>query len=270
MNWSRAKTILIILFLLADLFLLVNLVTSTYKSTAVTPEIIASTKQILKNQGIKIDTSLIPANVNPAPYAEADNVITDYDAFSKLFLGENFVKTGDFLYESNIGTLSFTGDSFSFEAKSSPDNTILDEKSAQSAVLTFLKGKGFDLSKAELYSEKTADGFTIILKNTVNSLPLFNSVITATVSRNNVVKLSGSWFNHIGVKGAVNELKTVTSILIDFIPMVTATPTEITGLEIGYIVPDSSIYHKSAVLIPVWQITEANGLQHYPDARNPE
>ncbi len=270
MNWYRAKTILIILFLFADLFLLATIITSTHQQTTVTPEIIASTAKILKNQGITINTDLIPDKIVSVPYAEADNVISDYDEFAKLFLGDDFTKSEEFLYKSHTGTIKLDGDSFNYSRNIPYNDASITEKNAQNIASEFLESKGFNISDAEIGTEKTTDNFTIIFRNTTNSLPLFNSVVTVKISGSDVTAVSGSWFNVTGAKGQDSKLKAVTSALIDFIPSITAIPTQITELTLGYTVLDNTLYHKSAALVPVWQIKEANGNVHYPDARNPE
>lgn len=270
MNWYRAKTILIILFLAADLFLLANIVGSTRKQTTVTPEVIASTIQVLKNHNIEINPSIIPNKTVSVPYAEADNVIFDYDEFARLFLGDSFTKSNDFLYKSQSGVIKFEGDSFSYASNISPNSTIPDEKSAQDIASKFLKSKGFNIKDAKVLTAKATDGITLTFKNSVKSKPLFNSAVNVKISGNDVISASGSWFNVTDAKGQDNRLKAVTSTLIDFIPSIQNVPTQITELTLGYIVPDSTLYHKSASLVPVWQIKEANGNIHYPDARNPD
>ncbi len=270
MNWYRAKTILIILFLFSDLFLLGNIIISTRRLTAVAPEIIESTIQILKNNNISIEKESIPENILSLPYAEADNVIYDFNAFSRAFLGEGAKKTDEFLYESNSGTIQFTGDGFTYKSISQSDSKKTNEKDARATAIEFLKSKGFDLSNAEIYSEKYSDEFSITLKNKVNSLPLFNSVITTKISGTQITEVSGTWFNISHTKGQENELKTVTSALIDCIPSVTNVPAKITELTLGYTIPDVTLYHKSATLIPVWEIQDEKGNIYYHDARNPE
>lgn len=270
MNWNRAKTILIILFLLSDLFLLGNIIASTRKLTAVTPEIIESTINILKNNNISIDSTIIPKNVLSAPYAEADNVIYDFDAFSKAFLGEDAEKTEEYSYKAEAGTIHFSGDSFTYKSTTPYEPVNTDEKNARITAIDFLKSKGFDLSDAEIHTNKSTNGFTFTFNNKAGSLPLFNSVISAKVSGTDVTEVWGTWFNVTNTKGQENELKSVTSALIDFIPLAKNIPTKVTGLCLGYTIPDSTLYHKSATLIPVWEIKEENGTVHYPDARNPE
>ncbi|MBO5060956.1 MAG: two-component system regulatory protein YycI [Clostridia bacterium] len=269
MNWNRAKTILIFLFLFTDLFLLANML-STYKSATISTEIIKSTAEILNANNIKIDVSAIPNKSLPAPYAEAENVISDYDSFSVAFLGDNAAKTGDYSYESKTGAISFSGDSFNYKAAAFSISSDADEKNAQETAIRFLKDKGFDLSSAKIETSKISSGFLITFENYANSLPVFNSHVSVEISGNSVSAAYGIWFNALDTRGQDNELKSVTSALIDFIPEAGGEAIEISGLELGYTVPESTSYHKSAVLVPVWRISEASGRQHFPDARTPE
>ena len=178
--------------------------------------------------------------------------------------------TQEHLYESPTGTVQFSGDSFSYKSKKSIVASHTDEKEARLLAITFLKDRGFDISKAEISTDATSGKVLVVFFSKLHSLPLFNSKVTIEISGKDVVSASGIWFNATNAKGQDNELKSVTAALVDFIPYVKSTPTKISSLELGYTVPDSSVYHKSAVLIPVWQITEENGSTHYPDARNPE
>lgn len=270
MNWSRAKTILIILFLLSDLFLLGNIIVSTRNSKSVTPEIIESTIKILNTNNISISSNIIPKNTPSAPYAEADNVISDFEAFAKLFLGNDIQKADENLYTSDRGEILFIGDSFRYKASTATESSNTDEKNAQAIAITFLKNKGFDLSDAEINTEKSESGSRVILKNTFSDLPIFNSLLEVDILGEQAISVSGTWFNVTGTNGPDNELKSITSSLIDFIPSVSKTPTKITNITLGYTVPDSDLYHKSAVLVPVWKITEDNKTDHYPDARTTE
>ncbi len=267
MNWYRAKTILIFLFLFADLFLLVNIIGSTRKQTSIAPEIITSTVHVLKNHGIEINTDLISQKIISPTYAEADNVITDYDEFAKLFLGDSVSKNDVLIYESAAGTMKFDGDSFNYTGKLESGTAISDEKSAQDFASKFLKEKGFDLSDSVTDIKKNPNGMDVTFTNTVKSLPVFNSVVAISISNDNVISVSGVWFNVTSAKGQDSNVKTVTSALIDFISSASSAPTQITGISLGYIVPESNFYHKASSLVPVWEIKEANGKIHYPNAR---
>lgn len=273
MNWSRVKTIFIILFLISDLFLLAILTISDRSLNAVSPEIIESTVQILENNSICIDPDIIPKKTKSVHYAEAENVISDYAAFAKAILGNSAAENGDNSYESELGTLTIDGNSFVFSANSALLNQDLQNtKDIEKNASNFLKNIGFDLSHAKSKSEKTDSGYAVTFSNYANGLPIFNSSVTVIFDGKSLASASGTWFNLIDASGQDNTLKSVTSMLIDLIPQMdtSAGSVRISNLTLGYNIPESSSYHKSAMLVPVWQVIEEGGAQHFPDARNPQ
>lgn len=273
MNWSRVKTIFILLFLISDLFLLTILGISDRSLNAVSPEIIESTVQILENNSIYIDPDIIPKKTKAAAYAEAENVISDYTAFAKAILGESAVETGVNTYESESGMLTITGNSFVYSANSAPSREAFQNtREVENAASDFLKNIGFDLSHAKSKSEKTDAGYAVAFSNYANGLPIFDSSVTVLFDGKSLASVSGTWFNLIDASGRDNTLKSVTSMLIDLIPQMetSAGGVTISSLSLGYSIPESSSYHKSAMLVPVWQVIEEGGAQHFPDARNPQ
>ncbi len=265
MNWSRAKTILIALFLVVDLFLLTTILKG---SDAITPEIISSTVDILSANGITVSADMIPSNVKSAPYSEAENVIESYDEFAKLLLGEDCYLSGDNSFSSNGATVSFSGNSFIYKNKNI-SNSIAGDKNPQNIASVFLKSIGFDLSDAKISYQASGNDANVTFSNYAGSLPVFNSSVTVSLSDEEITSISGTWFNVISTRGQDAALKSITSILIDSVADF-EKGTRITALDLGYTLPDSVAFHKSAVLIPVWQITTESGQMYYPDARNPE
>ncbi len=265
MNWSRAKTILIALFLIVDLFLLTTILT---ESDRISPEVISSTVEVLKNNGITIDRNIIPSKSQKTPYSEVENVITSYDEFAALLLGDSYTLSGDNSFSVGSKKVSFSGNSFIYESSISKDG-ISTDKNPQNVAAEFLKNIGFDLSGAEVSSQKSENSTAVTFYNYSNSLPVFNSSVTVSVSGEIVTSVSGMWFNTINTNEPDTALKSITSILIDTAADI-KTGTHISSLELGYSLPDSTVFHKSAVLIPVWQITSKDGKQYFPDARNPE
>ncbi len=272
MNWGRVKTIFIILFLISDLFLFGILVDSEWRQGVTSPEVIDSTVQILKNNGIGIDADVIPKKVSDVPYAEAENVITGYDSFAKLLLGDNMVKMQEIAYESPEGVITFSGNSFSFSSKAqaSPD-AAASEKEAESIAAEFLSELGFNLKNSEKHIEKTDAGYNVTFVCTIDGLPVFDTSVAVGISGNAVASASGVWFNLLNISGPDNSLKSAASVLIDSIQDIVATgEISLTGLSLGYSIPESHTYHKSAVLVPVWKIQSSTGDAYYLDARNPE
>ena len=178
MNWSRVKTVLIILFLCTDIFLLATYLTSKYASSTIAPEVIESTVEVLKSNDITVSSSVIPQKMPNVMSLDAENVISDYEAFAEKFLGKDMSKT-DYGYESVAGKLTFFGDRFNFKKNTVLDAVtdlipVTDEKMAKDTAISSLQQLGFDLKNARISTEKTKTGYTVTLENQANSLPIFN------------------------------------------------------------------------------------------------
>ena len=77
MNWSRAKTILIILFLCTNIFLLTTIILSSGRNSNVTEDIVASTVQILKENGVEISPDIIPRKTRILPVIDLEEQIEE-------------------------------------------------------------------------------------------------------------------------------------------------------------------------------------------------
>ena len=271
MSWSRIKTILIILFLFTDIFLLASILTAEKKETEISPEVLYAAKEILKSHNITLDESVILTQISSAPTLQADNGITDYDTFATLLLGDDYYLESPEVYSSEKGTLAFSGDSFSFklaEEKKSAETLTL--KAVKKTLFSKLKMLGFDVSRAKIILSAESDGiWTVKVQDFTENRPVFSSNIEASVSADGVLSLSGSWFNLRDTREQSGSIKGITGILIEFAAAY-SHPAEITAAEYGYSVFDNDNYHKSASLIPVGRITLKDGTDYFIDARGGE
>lgn len=270
MSWNRIKTILIVLFLFTDIFLASSILTSEKKKTELSPDVIDATVQILKGKNIILDKSVIPGKTASAHVLQADNAVTDYTSFAKLILGEDCSKKDGDTYASDKGEISFSGDSFSFNAISdSKPSETLTQKSAQKNAFSFLKELGFNMSTSKALSVSEKEGiWHIKIRDFAEKRPVFSSEINVSVSDSGILSLSGSWFNQKEIREQDSSLKSITGILIDFAEEYAGGKLyKITGLELGYSVFDNENYHKSASLIPVEKITVNKNAEYFMDAR---
>ena len=83
MNWGRAKTILIILFLCTNTFLLTAIILSSNNSSVVSEAIAKSTVDILKDNGIDVSEEIIPRRTDILPVV---NVISGGFGDERKFL----------------------------------------------------------------------------------------------------------------------------------------------------------------------------------------
>lgn len=269
MNWSKAKTILIILFVATDIFLLASLISSSSPKT-VPDEIIDASVSVLSTNEISIDKEIIPKKYQSMPYREADNVIISYDDFAKGILGEAFTKNSDGTYSNPIATLAFRENRFFYKTNAPYNDVLLDETTAQSMLFEFLDTLGFDLSSAHFDVIEESGIYTIQCQNYSGKTSIYNAKIVAKIHGDSISEISGTWFNVSGAKGADTEIKAVSTALVDFVSTQIQKPAIITKIELVYGIPIENSYHKSVVLVPSWCISLADGTSYLIDARNPE
>lgn len=266
MNWSRAKTILIIMFLCTAVFQSFVLYTSEKKANNLSPEIIASTVEILAENEIFIDAEIIPTKNYTLPLIEVENAISEYQDFAKLILGSELTKNSDTEFSSQVGTISFSGNRFDAKTTTPANANIKTELSAQKTAKEILTKIGIDLKDTSADVKKSDDGYELNFINMPQDVPVLNSNLTLSMTPDSV-SLRGNWFNITDKSGTV-KLKSITAVLIDCIKENIEKPAKITDIKLGYIIPESDKFQKSASLVPVWQFTFENGKQLIIDARS--
>ena len=277
MNWSRVKTILIMLFLFTDIMLAFGIIMSDHRASVIEPEIISNAVQLLSERGITINPDIIPKKNKNADYVEAVNVISDYGSFAEVIMGETPDKIDDFSYETEHDTIVFSGDRFVYSIKKAVLPCSGDESHAQETAAEFLSGHGFNISHADIKCEKNEYGFDVIFSGMSEKKPIFNSNIRVSVTGTEgssgeaavVTKVAGSWFNPTDEKGSEIKLKSIPGILVELISLIDSSEkTSVTGLTLGYTVFEDDTLHRSATLIPAWRITLDNDREYFLDARN--
>ena len=264
MNWSKAKTILIIFFICTNLFLLLTITMSAGRTSIVTDDIAASTIAILKNNRIYIDSETIPRKTHSIPMMKVKNFVSEYETFAKTFAGENAVLTDNNAYSGSRGTIRFEGDYFEFVAAEGTFSEETKRLSAASAVQVandIMKKLGFSDSNAVCSVSVDNDKTTAKFTRKKDSLCYFNSDITLVMTSSGLEKIYGTWFLDESALPDKVVMKSVTGVLIDYISL-TNRPTvdeKITSLDLGYAILEDGIYHKEAVMTPCWRITLDNG-----------
>ena len=251
MNWYRAKTILIVFFIITNLFLFYNITFGTQDENYISDDVVLYTTQVLKNNEITIDSGIIPRKKVSAVQFEADNIITGYEEFSKKVLGELSVKISDNSYMSELGRLDFSGDRFTLTVENYPQIDLETEKAA----ISLLENFNIKISNYEYENQR----FT----KKINKLEVFDCNIEISQEESGKLTISGVWFekNSKEVSGG-KEMKPITSVLIDFISEHERPQGAVTIEKVkwGYMVYETDTYHKSIVPLPVWKFEfEDNG-----------
>lgn len=258
MNWYRAKTILIVFFMITNLFLFYNITFGTQDENYINDDVVLYTTKVLENNEITIDSGIIPRKKVSAVQFEADNIITGYEEFSKKVLGDLCVKISENSYMSELGRLDFLGDKFILSVENYPQVDLKTEKSA----IAVLENFNIKISDYKYDNQK------FMKKN--NKLEVFDANIEIVQEENGKLTISGVWFekNSKEISGG-REMKPITSVLIDFIsePQRPQGNVQIEKVEWGYMVYETDTYHKSIVPVPVWKFEFEDGSYLCIDAR---
>lgn len=266
MNWKSAKTILIVFFICSNLFLLTTIILSTEKTSIITDDIRTSTVMILKNNGIEINPDVIPRKIKNAPILEAENVIDDQEKFAEKLIGPIIEQQGD-IYKGKDAHIKISGDYFEL-IPAIPSHTELTKKinpeNALQVASSILKIYGFS-DDAELSLEINDDMYIVQSTKKDDDMCDFSSRLELKMSEAGITKLSGRWFLKKKEVSPLPTLKSVTSVLIDYISLNDRTigDEKIVQLDFGYMLSEQdNEYHNEATLIPAWQITLSNNRKY--------
>lgn len=266
MNNARAKTILIVFFLLTNLCLFILLMNSYSNYIRVPEEIITTTVNLLLERGIDIDSSLFPSKIGKQKQIVVNNVIETYEDFAKLILMEEpIIENG--VFKTDTASVNFYGDRFRITYHNGLETSTKDRSPADK-VRTFLSAAGIDTDGASVSSDNNAEGiFTVTFRKAFYKKPFFDCVVTAELKGTKIMTVHGSWFNKEEVKKTL-LLSPVTSLLVNYSAKNPGfRDVRITSLKPGYAICENGVFHKQVTLIPVYEVTADNKDTFYIDAR---
>lgn len=273
MNWSKAKTILIIFFCIVNILLLINIIYSANRSYTLSSEVIDSTVKVLENNQIKIEKQQIPNRTYDMAYAEVTNVISDYAAFAEKMMG-GCIQQSEKEYTFEQQKVTFWADSFVYKTESpiyAEELGNINAANAAEKAEMVLKKYGFDMKQSSSTVRQDGEHYIVEFVKIINQKPVFDSCLTVEMSAQGLHKIKGAWFEQIQSSRWNDKitLKSVTGVLVDFIsnPNRPQKQTTITDLRLGYSTYENDTYHKTIVLIPVWQITLEDGSTYCMDTR---
>lgn len=265
MNWSRAKNILIVLFICADLFLLSVIVLFTGQPGRTPDSITEAAVQILKNSGIEADPKLLQAKNHTVYIPEAENIILSYDSFAEKVLGANPEKSEN-TYFGEKGKIIFTGDSFEYipAVKVFKDFslTMNNPASLSSQILSAL---GISDKNITYNVTQTGSRYRLNISKQRKNMQMFCCSIDVIYTSGGIESISGTWFSETGRESDETELKPVSGLMIDYVSLFGKSDTVKTVDNIleGYYIPSDDELHKKLFLTPCIKITFSDGSEAY-------
>lgn len=194
MQWSKVKSILILILLIVDAFLLVNLFGSYYTEYWRETEKNENFSIVLSRKGIEADDNFRLPKTISLPMLEVDRNKSDEDAFTEGLLGEKMERTetpdGGTIYDSPLGRIEWSVEgkifgSFAFENYTEPAS----DREMRVSTAKILEGCGISSSvQIETDSERMQ---AIAVFDTAGA-PVFNRSLCFTFGEERI-SVNGWW-----------------------------------------------------------------------------
>ncbi len=276
MDWTKAKTILIIAFIITNAFLFYNLEKGSGFSEnipAVSEKTTEDVEEILESRGISLDGG-IPTKTPEVASLEVGYSSVDAEAAAKSFLGE--FKLVDDVYESGKEKLMvIDGKRLIYENGLMNAGAESDHESAKTMAEEFLAEKGYSIEDAILDGIENKNGF-VELKyvQSQKGLPLENGRMTIMVSGSGVAGFDRIWMEVFSEGESARKVIPATkALLMAAEPLKESGGKEISKIVLTYLfdTKKTSLSKwqniKSGTALPVWRIDLQNGsISIYVDA----
>ena len=275
MNWSKAKTILITLFVFVNLFLIVILVVTNNNYITINKDSINNVVLLLGSKGIKVDAKIIPQKMNNVISLDVKRAMDSKQAFANVAFGAGNYKNDNDVYSSNIGTLKFDKGLFDL-TYTVPFQKFskLSSEDAEDNATAILKRFKFDTKYLKTDSiTKTPDGFIVNLIQKYKGREIVGIGLGVTMTKDGISEIKGRWLSGDIIASKPIDTRHITSVLVDFLnnkDRAQDKPIKITDISMGYHVnsADYDFENKTLQAVPAYIIKTDEGRSYYFDARN--
>lgn len=233
MDWSRAKTILIVIFLVLNIFLIYNLAADESKVVTISQKDIIDVQTILKRSNIELKAQV-----------------------------PNKIKSKSFLKVEDAPNMKFT-------INNEPKDNVkgFNQKKIEKYVETYLKSKDIFPEYAQVSNfTKDNNGYEIKYKQVFRDNEIFRSYMNIKLSEKGVTSIESHWFNPVGFIDDVKDIKTPLEALLVFAKDAGGeVKITIDDISLGYYLSDD-IQNASVSAVPVWRIKASDGSIYYYNA----
>jgi regulatory protein YycI of two-component signal transduction system YycFG len=271
MDWARAKSILIIVFLILNIFLIVNLgITNLGSGTS--REAILNTVKILKNKGITL-TCEVPVNSSEIYKLKYENNSIDRAKIADLLLGDKNISEGftkeSIELSSGSKTLKFKDfNSFSFKDIKPVDKINISNKSeVEKSSKKLLQSLNINFYQyyTDTYKANLDGTVSIVLRDRYKKSIFFDNYAVFVVSNDGIKSLDCKF----RIIGGVSNTKTSVSPAYEILlkNFNDKKNMKIVSIDLGWYIGDKDeAQTKEAYVYPVWRILTENGDSYYYSA----
>ncbi|MBR5157094.1 MAG: hypothetical protein IKW59_04925 [Clostridia bacterium] len=280
MNWERAKTVLIIFFLIINICFAGILVYMRYSDETLSEDTVKTTVSLLSQHGIIIKN----ANIIPKQKMKNQNYSLTTLMFSdnkllKKWLGDGYKLSEEdssaycFTYQNANKrlVLNKTGIDFINDKK-----TVLHTKKSDKDIEDFLSArlKEFNFNKKEYYFSKVwfENGlYHGIISPLADNTKILGIELEISADKEEIINIKGNYFTSNSKEEFDSKgLLDITAILAKMVYLPEKPISEMTGISYAGYVSDIYIENKEVTAVPVYVIEFANGVIYYYDARTGE
>ena len=264
MEWHRMKTIIIVILLVINGFLLVLVGTRRSESLRYEQSALEHAARVLETHGIDVEEKAVVSTAMQSPCASERSSVREEDVAAAL-LGQAVESSdlggGLYSYTADSGTVSFrTGGEIATVLTDDPMWYTTDPVGHSSSLMSAMK-VDFSLSEAQMTNGTGEVTYQQMLKKT----PLFSCRVTFYYESGRLTGLSGRLLAVEKIVEEEGETLALPTILMGFLDEVLSSGdvcSSVLTVEPGYLLAQS--FANTVRLQPVWYIS-TNTADYYVD-----
>ncbi|MBF8982326.1 two-component system regulatory protein YycI [Lutibacter sp. B2] len=257
MDWSKAKNILIVAFIITNAFLIYNIEQDLYKKNSVVminDKIIKDTVEILNEKNIQVDAE-VPKKIIALPVLNVEYETYDKYEILKIIKPKENEKISLDIENNKV---------IQYKKESSPIvYTDMNAKKAKNMAEAFIDQLGF-MKRDTVYwdTKKVDDKYNIMFKQVYKEDFLECSYMNVVVSLNGIEEFERMWLKPSKSDSSKKEIIPATKALLKYMQDVEESyePVVIKDISLGYWFDPSQISFanaeniKSGTAVPAWRI----------------
>lgn len=268
MDWNKAKTILIIGFIVIDIFLIIQIFSAKDKTETfgVNEQVI----QILADKGIKIETDIKP-EYKSLPLLEVEYEIYDSDSAEiENYLGKDYIEIVSEEYFNNSQGASIQiekGKKLIFQLRKSVIWENVNTEIAIKKVEEFIENFNIDINEYSLTNSYIENSlFYVVYTKKYNGYSLENSYYTFVIDENGIVGFEQQKIKTIKENRGAIQITKSDEALLRLLKYKDVYNDTIIGMEICYY-RDESINNEAILVVdnlePTWKVSFNSGIIKY-------
>jgi len=274
MFWSKVKTILIVLFVFVNIFLLTMLLISNSESSSISKETISDTVYLLGMNGIEVNPAIIPVSIGSGSVCDIRSAVQSGGAFADVvFKAGNYTVSGA-TYKSVNGELTFVNGNVNLEFKIPPKSyPNLDTKGIIAQILRDYKLDTKHIFIKDIITSTVGDRIKVSIGQRFAQRDFIGIGLEIYISKSGLGRLVGSQVASDITSYKPLLLKPITATLAEFIKNKDKTvgnQIKIQSISEGYYInhEDFKSEHKSIQAVPCYKIKTSEGRTYLYDARS--